>query len=142
MNSQVGNEVVGGISGGERRRLTVALEMVHKPRILFLDEPTSGLDATSAQRLGEMLSNVSREGAGGFSLPLATSLRCLAPLLHCVHAAEQRSGRMVATPQAARSSARSTSRASPSWASSTPSSSSPRAARCGPQLRRTSPAHC
>lgn len=61
-DSQVGNEVVGGISGGERRRLTVALEIVHKPRILFLDEPTSGLDATSAQRLGEMLKNLSREG--------------------------------------------------------------------------------
>lgn len=64
-HSQVGNEVVGGISGGERRRLTVAMEIVHKPRILFLDEPTSGLDATSAQRLGGMLRTLSREGAQG-----------------------------------------------------------------------------
>lgn len=60
--TQVGNEVTGGISGGERRRLTVAMEIVHSPRILFLDEPSSGLDATSAQRLGDMLRQLTLDG--------------------------------------------------------------------------------
>lgn len=50
-NTQVGSPLVKGISGGERKRLCVALELIRKPRLLFLDEPTSGLDGVTAFNL-------------------------------------------------------------------------------------------
>ncbi len=44
---------VGGYSGGMKRRLDLALALVHRPRILFLDEPTTGLDVQSRSALWE-----------------------------------------------------------------------------------------
>ena len=44
---------VGGFSGGMKRRLDLALALVHGPRILFLDEPTTGLDPQSRSALWE-----------------------------------------------------------------------------------------
>eukprot|EP00741_Cyanophora_paradoxa_P000133 tig00000057_g128.t1 len=41
----VGNSQMGGISGGQRRRVTIALEMVAHPQLLIMDEPSTGLDA-------------------------------------------------------------------------------------------------
>ncbi|MBV9819382.1 MAG: ATP-binding cassette domain-containing protein [Solirubrobacterales bacterium] len=52
---------VGGYSGGMKRRLDLALALVHSPRILFLDEPTTGLDPQSRSALWEEVARLARD---------------------------------------------------------------------------------
>jgi ABC-2 type transport system ATP-binding protein len=52
---------VSGYSGGMKRRLDLALALVHMPRILFLDEPTTGLDPQSRTALWEEVARLRRE---------------------------------------------------------------------------------
>jgi ABC-type multidrug transport system ATPase subunit len=54
-DSAIGNEVTRGISGGEKRRVSVGMELVTQPKALFLDEPTSGLDTYNADLLVQIL---------------------------------------------------------------------------------------
>jgi energy-coupling factor transporter ATP-binding protein EcfA2 len=59
----VGGELIKGISGGERKRTSVGVELVTKPALVFLDEPTSGLDSFSAVQLCQVLKKVANAGA-------------------------------------------------------------------------------
>ena len=61
-DNMVGNDVTKGISGGEKRRVTIATQILTDPRILFLDEPTSGLDAFTASSIIEVLRGLAQEG--------------------------------------------------------------------------------
>lgn len=54
----IGNELIKGISGGQRKRTSVGVEIVTNPSLLFLDEPTSGLDAYSAYHLISLLKQI------------------------------------------------------------------------------------
>nr|XP_010933304.1 ABC transporter G family member 11 [Elaeis guineensis] len=58
----IGNWHLRGISGGEKRRVSIALEILMRPRLLFLDEPTSGLDSASAFFVTKTLRGLSRDG--------------------------------------------------------------------------------
>ncbi|KAK1320351.1 ABC transporter G family member 10 [Acorus calamus] len=53
-----GSRVGGGISGGERRRVSIGAELVHRPSVLLLDEPTSGLDSASALHVMSLLKSM------------------------------------------------------------------------------------
>ena len=59
--SEAADRRVGGYSGGMKRRLDLALALVHGPRILFLDEPTTGLDPQSRTALWEEVERLARD---------------------------------------------------------------------------------
>jgi ABC-2 type transport system ATP-binding protein len=61
-----GDRRVGGYSGGMRRRLDLALALVHRPQVLFLDEPTTGLDPTSRAALWREVRQLNDEGTTVF----------------------------------------------------------------------------
>jgi ABC-type multidrug transport system ATPase subunit len=61
-NRLIGNWHLRGISGGEKKRLSIALEILTRPSLLFLDEPTSGLDSASAYFVAQTLRNIAHDG--------------------------------------------------------------------------------
>lgn len=61
-DSLIGDEESRGISGGQRKRVNIGIELVSDPSVLFLDEPTSGLDASAANEVCTMLQRISRTG--------------------------------------------------------------------------------
>jgi ABC-type multidrug transport system ATPase subunit len=61
-NVIVGDPSKKGISGGERRRVCIGMELLTRPTLLFLDEPTSGLDSVTALSLVRLLQKLTRSG--------------------------------------------------------------------------------
>jgi ABC-2 type transport system ATP-binding protein len=59
--SDAADRKVGGYSGGMKRRLDLALALLHGPRVLFLDEPTTGLDIQSRTALWDEVAHLSRD---------------------------------------------------------------------------------
>ena len=61
-NTIIGSKLIKGISGGEKKRTSIGVEMVSEPKIIFLDEPTSGLDVYSAWKVIKTLKKLSESG--------------------------------------------------------------------------------
>jgi ABC-type multidrug transport system ATPase subunit len=62
-DTMIGNILIKGISGGQKKRTSVGVEMITEPSLLFLDEPTSGLDSFAAFNLVKLLKTVATDGA-------------------------------------------------------------------------------
>ncbi|TYI37411.1 hypothetical protein ES332_A03G209200v1 [Gossypium tomentosum] len=60
MNTRVGGWGNNGLSGGEKRRLSICIEILTRPRLLFLDEPTSGLDSAGSYHVMSSIASLNR----------------------------------------------------------------------------------
>lgn len=54
--------MIKGLSGGERKRTSIGVELITDPKILFCDEPTSGLDSFNAQKIVNVLNAEAKKG--------------------------------------------------------------------------------
>lgn len=61
-DSKVGTQFIRGVSGGERKRTSIGMELITDPSILFLDEPTTGLDSSTANAVLLLLKRMSIQG--------------------------------------------------------------------------------
>ena len=61
-NIQVGSPLNKKISGGQRKRLNISLELIREPAIMFLDEPTSGLSSRDSENIIDLLKELARKG--------------------------------------------------------------------------------
>lgn len=86
------NTMVSRLSGGQRKRASVALELMRRPRLLILDEPTSGLDPASGRRVIKLLRSLANTGVGILlvthameNVPDCDTIAFLAPGGHLVY---------------------------------------------------------
>ena len=59
---KVGTPLNKNISGGQRKRLNISLELIREPAIMFLDEPTSGLSSRDSENILDLLKDLTRKG--------------------------------------------------------------------------------
>jgi ABC-type multidrug transport system ATPase subunit len=60
-DTKVGNQFIQGLSGGQKKRLSLALALIKKPEIMYLDEPTSGLDAAASANVMQYVKELTKE---------------------------------------------------------------------------------
>ncbi|XP_028585297.2 broad substrate specificity ATP-binding cassette transporter ABCG2-like isoform X1 [Podarcis muralis] len=61
-DTKIGTEFLRGVSGGEKKRCSIGMELITSPSLIFLDEPTTGLDANTANAIMQLLHQLSRKG--------------------------------------------------------------------------------
>ena len=61
-DTKIGGDLIKGISGGERKRTSIGVELISNPSLIFLDEPTTGLDSYTATSLMKILRNLANSG--------------------------------------------------------------------------------
>jgi ABC-type multidrug transport system ATPase subunit len=61
-NTKIGGPLVKGVSGGERKRCSIGVELITDPSLIFLDEPTTGLDSFTASSVCETLKELALSG--------------------------------------------------------------------------------
>jgi len=59
-NIPIGSSLIKGISGGEKRRVSIAIQLLNDPKILLLDEPTSGLDSFTSSSIISLLNEIAK----------------------------------------------------------------------------------
>jgi len=60
MDTRIGGRITKGISGGQRRRVSICVEILTRPALLFLDEPTSGLDSAASYHVVNRIARLAR----------------------------------------------------------------------------------
>ncbi|MFY7868235.1 MAG: ABC transporter ATP-binding protein, partial [Exiguobacterium sp.] len=85
------NKLVRNFSGGMKKRLSLAIAILHKPDVLFLDEPTVGIDPILRRQIWEQFQTIRAEGT-----TIIVSTHVMDEVLECDRAALVYNGRLIA----------------------------------------------
>jgi ABC-type Mn2+/Zn2+ transport system ATPase subunit len=69
----IGTPIQKGISGGQKRRVSVASQLLTGPKLLFLDEPTSGLDSAASWEVMSFVKDIAKKNNVSNSVPGSNS---------------------------------------------------------------------
>ncbi len=61
-DTKIGGPLIKGVSGGERKRTSIGVELITNPSLIFLDEPTTGLDSYTATQVIRTLQDLAHQG--------------------------------------------------------------------------------
>jgi ABC-type multidrug transport system ATPase subunit len=79
----IGTPIQTGISGGQKRRVSVASQLLTGPKLLFLDEPTSGLDSAASLEVMSFVKAVAKQNNVSMVISSSTFLEGLFHILNC-----------------------------------------------------------